>query len=487
MIGLFSSPPRAFAPDEIDLLRALSNQASSAIGNARLYAETQYRLEIQSRLYHVITLLRSTLNVDEILNAVATTVYDLFHPLVCTISLIDHARGVITYPVVRGGNMQPPDIPLSALPQNIVQTGLSGQLMVLDSLDDYPNMQKLYQLPARCGMMIVPIVGQKQTQGVLTLVTRDRPRYLPDQIESVKALANQAAIAIDNALAYQERQAALAERERTQQALIRSESLAAGGQLVAGVAHELNNPLATGSSLIQSALETLGLPYTPPTESSGQLPAFRPDQLKPLSAVELVELTDDLAFSLKEMRRAKSIVSSLLDLSRQSSSYTEEVSLTVVCQDALRVLSNKLKSLPLEIVEAYDDRLPVVRGNFANLGQVALNIIQNAAEAFDKRSGRIEIGTDYDRARNVVSFYVSDNGPGIPAEVLPNIFNPFFTTKLVGVGTGLGLYISYEIVKKHGGEIVVETEAGNGTLFRVELPRAGSGDQESGIMNPVTI
>ena len=89
-------------------------------------------------------------------------------------------------------------------------------------------------------------------------------------------------------------------------------------------------------------------------------------------------MADDLAFSLKELRRAKSIVSSLLDLSRQSQSYTEEVSLTVVCQDALRILHNRIKLLPIEVVENYEEDLPKVRGNFANLGQVALNMIQNA-------------------------------------------------------------------------------------------------------------
>jgi two-component system NtrC family sensor kinase len=319
-------------------------------------------------------------------------------------------------------------------------------------------------------MAIVPIVGQKQTQGVITLVTSDKPRYSPDQMEAIKALANQAAIAIDNALAYQQLEQALAERERTQQALIRSESLAAVGQLVAGVAHELNNPLASVSSLVQTALETMGLPYSPTIDSSSTLPIVTPDTLKPLPLAEMVEISEDLAFSLKELRRAKSIVASLLDLSRQSSSYTEEVSLTVVCQDALRILHNKFKSLPIEIVENYADDLPMVRGNFANLGQVALNIIENAAEAFDKKPGRIEIGTGCDQMRGVVWFGVTDNGPGIPPKVMPNIFHPFYTTKQVGVGTGLGLYISYEIIEKHGGEIVVQSEVGRGTTFRVELP-----------------
>jgi two-component system NtrC family sensor kinase len=121
--------------------------------------------------------------------------------------------------------------------------------------------------------------------------------------------------------------------------------------LVAGVAHELNNPLASVSSLIQSALETMGLPYRPEADSGVELPGISPDSIQPLSADAALEVADDLSFSLKEMRRAKSIVSSLLDLSRQSQSYTEEVSLTVVCKDALRILHNRIKLLPIDVVE----------------------------------------------------------------------------------------------------------------------------------------
>ena len=166
-----------------------------------------------------------------------------------------------------------------------------------------------------------------QVLGVFTVAYLVLHRFGEDELRVLNLLANQASIAIDNALAYQKLQAALAERERTQQALIRSESLAAVGQLVAGVAHELNNPLASVSSLIQSALETIGLPYAPVSDSAAALPVIRPGSIKPLAGEDLIEIADDLAFSLKELRRAKSIVSSLLDLSRQSQSYTEEVEL----------------------------------------------------------------------------------------------------------------------------------------------------------------
>jgi len=126
--------------------------------------------------------------------------------------------------------------------------------------------------------------------------------------------------------------------------------------------------------------------------------------------------------------------------------------------------------LPLEIVEQYADDVPTVHGNFANLGQVALNIIENAIEALDRRPGRITVTTGCDPRRAEAWFAVADTGPGIPPDVAANLFHPFFTTKQPGVGTGLGLYISYEIVKKHGGEIKVTTGAA-GTEFKVVLPQ----------------
>jgi two-component system NtrC family sensor kinase len=414
----------------------------------------------------------STLDLDRVLDAICANVMSLTAAEDTHIYLYDTEQDVFTKSVAlwRSG-LRAPAASQTQHSGLIDRVRRSGRSMVIDNVPQH----ELYASPDVLNTGIKSIAGfplkrAGQVLGVFTVSYLVLHRFGEDELRVLNLLANQASIAIDNALSYQKLQAALAERERTQQALIRSESLAAVGQLVAGVAPELNNPLASVSSLIQSSLETIGVPYSPISDSATALPALRPDSLKPLPAADLIEIADDLVFSLKELRRAKGIVSSLLDLSRQSQSYTEEVSLTVVCQDAQRILHNRLKIMSIEIVENYQEDLPKVRGNFANLGQVALNMIQNAGDALEKNSGRIEIGTGQDAARGVVWFYVKDNGPGIPAHVLPNIFHPFYTTKGVGVGTGLGLYLSYEIVKKHNGEIIVETGPDEGTLFRVELP-----------------
>jgi two-component system NtrC family sensor kinase len=182
------------------------------------------------------------------------------------------------------------------------------------------------------------------------------------------------------------------------------------------------------------------------------------------------EVINDLEFSVKEMKRASDIVRSLLDLSRQTQVYVEPVNINIALDDALRVLYNQYKYLKIEIEKHYDDDLPFVEGNFANLGQVFINVIKNALESLPDGTGKVILTTRYKRGVNRALVEIQDTGKGIPDEHLQNIFNPFFTTKPVGKGTGLGLYISHEIVRRHGGGIRVISEEGKGTVFSIDLP-----------------
>ena len=246
------------------------------------------------------------------------------------------------------------------------------------------------------------------------------------------------------------RKAALLEKERTQEQLIQSESLAAIGQLVAGIAHELNSPLASASSFIQTDIELI-------QEQREKRPV---DQ----------EILQDLTYSLKELNRTKEIVRSVLDLSRQTQTYEEDVDMNAVLDDALKVLHNTYKSLDVVIEKNYDPHLPVIKGNFSNLGQVLINVIKNALQALPEGRGRIFLSTSYHRADDRVIVVCRDEGVGIDPSFVKDIFKPFFTNKDVGRGSGLGLYISYEIIKKHHGDIRVGSEVAKGTTVTIELP-----------------
>ena len=317
--------------------------------------------------------------------------------------------------------------------------------------------------------LVVPMYSKGKLIGIIALGQKKSGElFVHEDMELLSTLANQSATALDNAKMYselekmnqelerkvEERTAdlrlALSEKERTQKQLIQSESLAAIGQLVAGTAHELNNPLASAASLLQNSTETI---------------SDWPETFK-----ERGEVIDDLTFSLKELKRAGDIVKSLLGLSRQTQTYVEPVNINVAIDDALRVLHNQFKTLPISIKKDYEEALPPVEGNFANLGQVFINIIKNALQSIPEGKGTINLKTSYRRETESVCFECRDTGEGIPAAHLKDIFKPFYTTKPVGKGTGLGLYISHEIIKRHGGDISVSTEPGKGSVFVIELP-----------------
>ncbi len=246
------------------------------------------------------------------------------------------------------------------------------------------------------------------------------------------------------------RKKALLEKERTQEQLIQSESLAAIGQLAAGIAHELNNPLASASSLIQTDLELI-------------------QEQAEIREIDK-SLLEDLTYARKELNKTKSIVKSILDLSRQTQTYQEEVNMNAVIDDALQVLYNQYKSLGVEIEKKYDPNLPAISGNFSNLGQVLINIIKNAIQALPDGRGKITLSTSHRQKTKTVVVECRDTGIGIPPEMMKDIYKPFFTSKEVGKGTGLGLYVSYEIIKKHKGEIRIDSREGAGTTVTILLP-----------------
>jgi len=318
-------------------------------------------------------------------------------------------------------------------------------------------------------VLLVPLISKNRLIGMLGLGQKKSGQlFVQEDMELLSTIANQSVTAIDNARMYEalekmnlelekkveQRTAdlceALAEKERTQEQLIQSESLAAIGQLVAGTAHELNNPLASASSLIQTSVESIRKWGVAEKASS--------------------DVEDDLLFSLKELRRAGAIVKSLLGLSRQTQTYVEPVRINAALDDALRVLYNQYKHLKVAVDKEYDDSLPDVKGNFANLGQVFINVIKNAIQALPEGKGRVTLKTRYEKDSDCVIVDIGDTGSGISGAQLKDIFKPFYTTKEVGQGTGLGLYISHEIVKRHGGTIHVRSETDRGTVVTIELP-----------------
>jgi signal transduction histidine kinase len=274
----------------------------------------------------------------------------------------------------------------------------------------------------------------------------------------------------------------LKRQQDNQAQAIHTTKLAALGQMVAGVAHEINTPLGFVKSNVEVVNELLrdyeasvsrlisGIDVI----ATGGAPAL--EQARPVLAKARRELTSQNALSdakdllrdcLDGLKTIAELVLNLKGFSRVDREGTDLADLNESLKNALTVVSHQLRD-KIKVVQQLEPALPRVRCVPAQLNQVFLNLINNAAQSMDDR-GTLSI-TSRSVSNGAVEIAVSDTGCGIPDKVLPRIFDPFFTTKKVGEGTGLGLSIVHKIVRAHGGSIHVKTKVGEGTTFTVTLP-----------------
>ncbi|MGQ7843125.1 ATP-binding protein [Granulosicoccus sp. 3-233] len=260
--------------------------------------------------------------------------------------------------------------------------------------------------------------------------------------------------------------------------LMQSEKMACVGQLAAGVAHEINNPIGYITSnlgTLQTYTDVMKELITAYRQYSDGVKGGREDESL-YQKIQEIQQRNDIDFmlgdvvelvadSLSGSLRVKEIVQGLKSFSRVDSAETAESDLHSGIESTLKVLSNELK-YSCEVRLEFGD-LPLVMCNLAKINQVFMNLLVNASQSFDE-PGVIAISTRCDETWVYLS--VSDTGCGIPEDSLGSIFDPFFTTKPVGSGTGLGLSISFGIIEEHGGIMSVESEVGVGSQFTIQLP-----------------
>jgi two-component system NtrC family sensor kinase len=339
--------------------------------------------------------------------------------------------------------------------------------------------------------MCWPLVIENRVIGALSANrSQEGHRYTEEDLEHGRAMVNLVAVVIENARLHLHRQRQIAELSRINQALVaankqleeaqkqllQSEKMASIGQLAAGVAHEINNPigyvysnLGTLDRYLKDLLSVLDAYEKAEGEVSGNVPA--------LAAVHAVKRKVDLSFLREDLQalmsesrdgitRVKQIVQNLKDFSRADvADEWQWADLHRGLDSTLNIVANEIK-YKAEVVKEYG-QLPDIECLPSQLNQVFMNLLVNAAHAIEERGViTLRSGKDLDQ----VWVEIADTGKGIPAENLNRIFDPFFTTKPVGKGTGLGLSLSYSIVQKHHGHIDVSSEVGKGSTFRVWLP-----------------
>ncbi|MFH0789214.1 MAG: ATP-binding protein [Pseudomonadota bacterium] len=253
------------------------------------------------------------------------------------------------------------------------------------------------------------------------------------------------------------------ESDQLNKQLMQAGKLASLGELSAGVAHEINNPLAIilmENQVIRDSIEET-------TNLEGE---FKDQLLESLSQID------------SQVQRCNLITHNLLRFSRRTVSLIESVNINAFLEEVIQLMASRAKGMGIQFNTDLEWNLAAILSDPSQLQQVFLNLINNAIDAHEgKPYGSISISTQSDLQRQGVKIVVADTGSGIPQENLERIFDPFFTTKPVGKGTGLGLSISYSLIKKLGGDISVQSEPGKGTQFTLFLPFKLPADSEKNL------
>jgi two-component system, NtrC family, sensor kinase len=238
------------------------------------------------------------------------------------------------------------------------------------------------------------------------------------------------------------------ENEMMNQQVIETGKLATVGELAAGIAHEINNPVAI-------MVEEAGWVQDLLADGTGDFKNL--EEFK--RALQQIET---------QGRRCKEITHKLLSFARKTDSRVQTVQINDLIKEVVDLLSQKSRYANVEVQVQFQPDLPTIQASVTEMQQVLMNIFHNAVDAMEKTGGKITITTRAEDGHEIIS--IADTGPGIPASNLGRLFDPFFTTKPVGKGTGLGLSICYGIIHKMGGRIDVESQVGRGTTFHIMLP-----------------
>ncbi|MGA9562152.1 MAG: GAF domain-containing protein [Pseudolabrys sp.] len=498
LVGRHAIQP--FTDKQIELVETFADQAVIAIENVRLFDE------VQTRTNDLTESLQQQTATADVLKVISRSAFDLqtvLDALIGTATRMCGAdQGAITreidgafYRAASYGYSSELSDFIHNTPVQMDRSSIAGRALVEGRIVQIPDVQADPEYTFSPGLhsgdfrtaLGVPMLREGVPIGVLALTRKEVRPFSDKQIELITTFADQAAIAIENVRLFKsieartrELAASLENLRTTQDRLVQTQKLASLGQLTAGIAHEIKNPLNFVNNFSVVSAELIEELHE----------ALKDVSLKEKRRNEITELMDTLRGNLDKVvqhgKRADAIVKNMLLHSREGSGEHRPVDINALVEEGLNLAYHGARAekqgFNIKLEKSFDPNAGQADIFPQDITRVLLNLISNGFYAATKRKAEIN-GGDYEptlaaatkNCGDLVEITIRDNGTGIPADVKEKMFNPFFTTKPAGEGTGLGLSISHDIVvKQHGGSIEVETQPGEFTEIRIVLPRAGA-------------
>jgi GAF domain-containing protein len=489
--------PGPFTQREVDILQTFADQAVIAIDNTRLFNETREALERQTATADILKVIASSpSNAQPVFEAIASSANRLIGGFSTAVHLI--VNDMVHLVAFTPTNPEADAILVAAHPRHrsevpavaLVENGEIAQIADSETAD--AHIRQIGRARGWRSVTLTPLMNRRNFIGFMASTRRETGVLGNHQVELLRTFSDQAVIAIENARLFNELQARTRDLSRSlddlrtaQDRLVQTEKLASLGQLTAGIAHEIKNPLNFINNFAALSVEL----------TDELLDVLKPAPLDAMMRGDVDELTHMLKGNLDKVtqhgRRADSIVRNMLLHSREGTGEHRPADINALVEESLNLAYHGARAekpgFNITLQRAFDPAAGEIELFPQEITRVLLNLITNGFYATARR--KAEAGDGFEPVLSAatrtlgdrVEIRIRDNGTGIPPEVREKIFNPFFTTKPAGEGTGLGLSMSHDIiVKQHGGTIDVETEPGAFTEFIVTLPRAGAAAPETG-------